>query len=104
MSKRTKNIRNMLLSDFYCTKCSYKGIPIVRTVGQEREPGHLKKIFCLHCQQEVNMVEIRPVGKYTLDDFLIEYDNGNFTPDGNRIEPWGTFVAKIKQKGKNNEE
>ena len=48
MSKKTKNIRNISLSDFYCTKCGTKGIPCFRTVGKEREPGHLKKLFCLN--------------------------------------------------------
>ena len=47
MSKKPKNIRHIILSDFYCTKCGIKGIPVFRTVGTEREPGHLKKLFCL---------------------------------------------------------
>ena len=78
--------RNLTLSDFYCTRCGNKGIPIFRNSGQERPPGHLKKLFCLHCGEEVNMVEISPTGKYTLDDFLIEFNYGNFDEDGNRKE------------------
>lgn len=87
MAKRAKDIRKIMLSDFYCTKCGNKGIPVFRTAGKERESGHLKKLFCLHCQEEVNMVEIRPVGKYNLDDFWIEYKYGNFDKEGNRINP-----------------
>ena len=98
MGKRTKDIRNLTFSDFYCTKCGNKGLPIIRSVGKEREPGHLKKIFCLHCQEERNMVEIRNVGKYTLNDFWLEYEYGNFTEEGERIEPWRNFVNKIKLK------
>lgn len=94
--KRIKDNRKMMLSDFYCTCCSHKGIPVFRTRGKEKEPGHLKKLFCLYCQREVNMVEIRPMGKYTLDDFLIEYNNHNFDKNGNRIEPWKQFVAKVR--------
>lgn len=98
MSKKLKNIRKIYLSDFYCTCCGNKGIPIFRTAGQEREPGHLKKIFCLHCQKEVNMVEVRPVGKYSLEDFWIEYEYKNFDENGNRIEPWKQFTTKIRQE------
>lgn len=103
MAKKSKNIRNITLSDFYCTCCGCKGIPIFRTVGQEREPGHLKKLFCLNCQKEVNMVEIRNIGKYNLDDFWIEYEYKNFDEEGKRIEPWKSFVTKIRQEVLNNE-
>lgn len=94
--KRSHDIRRMILSDFYCTRCGNKGLPVFRTAGQKREPGHLKKLFCLHCQKEINMVEVRPMGKYTLDTFLIEYENGNFDENGNRKEPWKQFVSKVR--------
>lgn len=97
MSKN-KNIRNVAISDFYCTSCGNKGIPIIRTPGKEREPGHLKKIFCLNCQQEKNMVEIKPRGKYNLNDFWIEFNYGNFDENGNRKERWQTFVSQYEEK------
>lgn len=103
MSRKSKNIRNVKMSDFYCTICGNKGIPIFRTVGQEREPGHLKKLFCLYCQKETNMAEIRSIGKYSLNDFWIEYTYGNFDEEGIRKEPWGAFVTKIKNKEFQNE-
>ena len=89
--RRTKNIRNNKFSDFYCTCCGRKGIPIIRTVGKEKEPGHLKKLYCLYCGEEKNMVEIKPNGKYTLLDFEIEYKNGNFK-EGERIKPYKQFL------------
>ena len=98
MSKRSKNVRQLILSDFYCTKCGNKGVPIYRVIGQERAPGHLKKIFCLHCQKETNMVEIKPKGKYNLNDFWMEYEYHNFDENGNRKEPWKQFTSKIKQE------
>lgn len=98
MSKKSKDIRNISLSDFYCTRCGNKGIPVFRTIGQEREPGHLKKMFCLTCQEEVNMAEVRSVGKYNLEDFWIEYEYGNFDKNGNRKEPWKQFTSKKKQE------
>lgn len=44
------------------------------------------------------MVEIRHKGKYTVNDFWIEYKYNNFNSDGTRKEPWKQFVSKIKQK------
>ena len=68
----------MLLSDFYCTKCGKKGIPVMRKQGQDREPGHLKRLFCLCCQEEINHAEIRPYGNYRYEDFLEEYELGRY--------------------------
>ena len=81
------------ISDFYCTKCGKKGFPVVRKVGKEREPGHLKKMYCLYCDEEVNMVEIKSGGKYTLENFEIEYKGGNFI-EGCRIKPYKQFIAE----------
>lgn len=103
MARRSKDIRNLFLSDLYCTKCGLKSLPIFRQAGKEREPGHLKKIFCIHCQEETNTVEIRPYGAYTLDDFWIEYEYHNFDENGNRIEPWKQFVNRKKREVLNNE-
>ena len=63
---------NFLPSDFYCTECGRKGIPIIRIAGKEREAGHLKKLYCLYCQKETNHAEIRPFGKYNKEDFKKE--------------------------------
>lgn len=94
--RRKKDIRRSYLSDFYCTCCGNKGIPVFRTIGQGREAGHLKKLFCLHCQKEVNMAEIPPQSKYTLNDFWMEYEYGNFDEEGNRKEPWKQFTVKVR--------
>ena len=32
-------------SEFYCTKCGSRGIPIARRAGKQREAGHLKKLY-----------------------------------------------------------
>lgn len=72
------------LSDFYCTKCGKKGIPIARKIGSQREPGHLKRLYCIFCGEEVNHAEIRPFGEYKYDDFKLEFDLGRFV-DGNKV-------------------
>lgn len=98
MSKAaTKNLKLSRISDFYCTNCGHKGLPIIRKAGKEKEPGHLKKLFCIYCNQEENMVEIKSNGKYTLEDFLIEYNNGNFK-DGQRLKPYKQFLADYRKE------
>lgn len=95
--KNSRNARNWFISDFYCTKCGNKNFPIIRTTGKVRESGHLKKLFCIYCQKEVNMVEVRPRGKYSLDDFWVEFNYHNFDENGNRIEPYRQFVSKVRE-------
>lgn len=71
-------------SEFYCTACGKRGIPIARKPGQQREAGHLKKLFCLYCGKETNHAEVRPFGSYSREDFEEEFRLGRFI-DGNRI-------------------
>lgn len=95
--RKSKDIRLQNFSDFYCTKCGHKGIPIIRKSGKAKEPGHLKKLFCLYCNEEENMVEIKQKGSYTLEDFLIEFQNGNFE-NGERKMPYKQFLAEMRKK------
>ena len=81
MSKRHQKI---LISNMYCTKCGKRGIDIPRLPGKQREPGHLKKLFCLNCGEEVNHVEIKPYGGYRYEDFEEEYRLGRFV-NGERV-------------------
>ena len=67
-----------ITSEFYCTECGSKGIPIARKIGTKKEPGHLKKIYCLKCKKETNHAEVRPYGSYDYEDFLEEYSLGRF--------------------------
>ncbi len=78
-------VYNTTSSRFFCTKCGREGIPVHRKKGQEREDGHLKKLYCMYCQEEVNHVEIKEYGNYTVDDFKQEYELGRFI-NGERIE------------------
>lgn len=82
-------------NEFYCTQCGNRGLPIIRQKGAERESGHLKKLFCLTCNQETNHVECRPWSSYTKEDFDIEYSYGNFTEDGLRKIPYGELKGLI---------
>lgn len=91
---------NMSMSDFYCTCCGNKGIPIMRRKGKEREAGHLKKLFCLTCQKETNHVEIRAKGKYTYEDFRMELECGRFV-NGQRTPVSELTICSRKSCSKN---
>ena len=71
-------------SRFFCCKCGKEGIPIQRKQCSQREPGHLKKLYCIFCQEEVNHAEVREIGGYTVDDFKLEFELGRFI-NGQRI-------------------
>ena len=73
-----------LTCDFYCTKCGRKGIPLARKLGKQREPAHLKKLYCIYCKEEVNHAEVRPFGDYKKEDFFEEFRLGRFV-DGQKI-------------------
>lgn len=82
-------------SEFYCTCCGKRGIPIARRVGQQREVGHLKRLFCLTCQKETNHAEVRPFGAYNYEDFEEEFRLGRFV-DGVKI-PTGELMGCSKE-------
>ena len=85
--------KEILKSEFYCTHCGNRGIPIARKVSSQRESGHLKKLFCLHCQKETNHAEIKQNGKYTLENFLEEYKLGRFI-EGEKLPIAELFSCK----------
>lgn len=87
-------------SDMYCTCCGHRGISIPRNGNKFREPGHLKKLYCIHCGTEKNHVEIRPIyGHYNYEDFKLEMKYGNFDSEGNRKEPYRIFKNGLKKRG-----
>ena len=88
-----------LESTFYCVKCGSKGIPIIRKKGAEREAGHLKKLYCLKCKEEVNHVECKPFTHYEYKDFLYELEFGNFDEKGNRKMQYGLVKDSLHKKG-----
>lgn len=73
------------ISQMYCIECGKQGISIPRSKGRQREPGHLKTLYCIHCQKETNHCEIRPdKGSYTFLDFYEEFTLGRFV-NGQRV-------------------
>lgn len=76
--------KQIIISEFYCTNCGRRGIPLARKIGQVREAGHLKRLYCPYCRREVNHAEVRPFGNYNYEDFQKEFELGRFI-DGERI-------------------
>lgn len=88
------------ISEMWCTQCGNKGLSIARTANRNREPGHLKKLYCVHCQKETNHAEVRAInGKYTFTDFILEKEYNNFDKTGNRKEPFNIFKNKLIKEG-----
>ena len=90
---RNKEIQ---ISDFYCTKCGNKSIPIARKEGRYKEAGHLKKLWCYHCKEEINHAEVRPFGGYNYEDFVEDFICGRFV-DGKKIP-----IAQLRSCGRTN--
>lgn len=85
-------------SQFYCTRCGNRGMKIPRT-GRQREAGHLKNLWCIHCKQETNHAEVRGWTSYEEEDFRLEFENGNFTETGLRKKPYNEFKQEVLKNG-----
>lgn len=59
---------------FYCINCGNKGIPLMRKQGFKHEGMHRKKLYCVHCRQEVNHVECKTYDE--IQEFLENFANG----------------------------
>ena len=44
---------------FYCLNCGQQALPIRRNKGYLHKAFHRKKLYCWHCKEEVNHIEIR---------------------------------------------
>ena len=84
-------------SRFFCTKCGQENmITIARKKGQEREVGHLKKLYCFFCKEEINHAEIKENNiNYTYEDFLEEFNSGRFV-EGERVSINSLFNCSKK--------
>ena len=62
--------------DFYCLKCGNKGLPIQRGRNLQREKFHRKKLYCIHCKEEVNHIECR--NELEVKKFLKNFKEGKY--------------------------
>ena len=72
-----KGARSFESHDFYCIKCGKKGIPCQRRKGFQHSRGHLKKLYCIYCHEEVNHYECRSLSD--VEKFQRNFKKGVYT-------------------------
>ena len=60
--------------DFYCLRCANKTLPVLRSHAKMKEQFHRKKLWCTHCQMEINCIEITTLEEKEI--FMEEFANG----------------------------
>ena len=80
---------------FYCINCGNKGIPLMRKQGFKHEGMHRKKLYCVHCKQEVNHVECKTYDE--VEEFRYNFEHGVYK---NEAEESLCHVG-IASKGRN---
>ena len=68
---------------FYCINCGNKGIPLMRKQGFKHSGMHRKKLYCVHCKQEVNHVECKTFDE--VEEFRINFENGGYKDEAKEI-------------------
>lgn len=84
MGSRSRNAVTYTISEFHCVCCGTKGIPVPRKASKQREPGHLKKLYCLKCKAETNHMEVRPFD-YDSEQFFKDLKEGKFIKEECKI-------------------
>ncbi len=59
---------------FFCMCCGNEGIPIMRKEGWQHGRMHRKKLYCLHCREEVNHIECKTYADVI--EFRENFENG----------------------------
>lgn len=67
---------NIVMHDFYCIKCGQKNLTIPRRDGRLHGKGHRKKLYCFHCNEEINCVECR--NDEEVKEFKEAFERGDF--------------------------
>lgn len=63
-------------STFWCINCGNKGIPIIRKQDSLKKAFHRKKLYCLHCKKEMNMIEC--LTPFDIEQFKTAFANGDY--------------------------
>ena len=71
MSRRNSKT---ILHNFYCINCGNKGIELMRQQSHKHSKHHRKKLYCIHCQCEVNHVECK--NERDIQEFKWNFRNG----------------------------
>ena len=68
--------KNIKTHRFFCIKCSGEGIPLPRKQGHKHERFHRKKLYCIHCKEEVNHIECKNDDE--VYEFQCMFEEGHF--------------------------
>ena len=70
---------------FFCTVCGQEGIPIPRKKSKQKEVKHLKKLYCIYCQEATNHCEITASSRYSTEDFFKDFNKGVFKTNSGKV-------------------
>ena len=59
---------------FYCIKCGNKGLPLMRKNCLKHKKFHRKKLYCIHCKEEVNHIECKTDDE--VEEFKRDFEKG----------------------------
>lgn len=79
MARRVKDIRSYDSHRFFCMKCGMENFTIPRKGNQKHEKFHRKKLYCWHCQCEVNNIECR--NQEEVDEFRENFAKGMYVDE-----------------------
>lgn len=79
MARRVKDIRSYNSHRFFCMKCGMENFTIPRKGNQKHEKFHRKKLYCWHCQCEVNNIECR--NQEEVDEFRENFAKGMYVDE-----------------------
>ncbi len=82
------NARNSVTHRFFCPRCGEETLPVVRSNSKLRERGHLKMLYCYHCNMTINMVECRD--EFEVREFREAFLSGNLAEivDNSEVIDW----------------
>lgn len=59
-----------------CLNCGKAAYSLPRKVSHQYKRGHMKKLYCPHCKQEINCVEC--FDDTDIFNFKIKFENGEY--------------------------
>ena len=64
---------------FFCVNCGREGLPVYRSQARQRGKLHRKKLYCIYCGQQVNMVEC--YDDLDVEEFKRDFERGVYTDE-----------------------
>ena len=62
--------------DFYCIHCGNKSMTLPRLRSHQHSKLHRKKLWCIHCKQEFNHIEVKNDQDYI--EFMDNFKAGEY--------------------------